>query len=110
MKPAAAINYLWGFDIPALFKGAIPPRLYKDFVQHCYFELYRVSPNKLQKIWESGKLKDYFFMLCKHQLTDRKSRFWRDCGALTDVKSARIKFVNIAEYQPPDVERDRHSD
>lgn len=110
MKPADAINYLWEYDIPSLFRGVVPARLYDDFMQHCYFELYRVSANKLQRVWESGKLKDYFYILCKRQLTDKHSRFWRECGALTDVESARIRFVHLDEYKPPDVERDRHRD
>lgn len=92
MTAQEAISYLYQFDIPSKFRSVVPARIFSDYVQHCYLELYNVKEERLQAMFESGRLQGYFFRLCKRQANNPRSKFYQRIGELRMVVRKTIKF------------------
>lgn len=91
------IEYLHGVGIVEKFRKVVPWSVFDDFVQFCYLELYSKDAERLTALYERGKLEGYFFRICRNVATDRRRKFYRDCGLLPMWESKKIRFVHLCE-------------
>jgi hypothetical protein len=95
MTPNEAVTYLHTFDIPAIFRNVVPARIYADYEQHCYVEVLNCTEEKITSLHERGKLKAWFYRLCRYTANNRRSRFYQQDGELHMVVRKTIKFEPI---------------
>lgn len=91
MTANQAIEYLYAYDIPKSFAGVVPERLFGDYMQYCYMELFKVDEQRLQRLYDSRRLRDFFYGLCRNQAINKRSMFYIHCGELEDLQ-ARVRF------------------